>query len=105
MLTAWPCSRTAATGIVNLSGHGILLLSVARQLGSGTPLLAYRAAPLKPSEAGKKRPGFAKLAMRRSAILAVALHQPLRNALIGGYYAFVAAKLVVHSWEYRIGWG
>jgi hypothetical protein len=51
ILTAFP-----AGGIVNLSGRGMLLVSVARQLGSGTPLLAYCADPLKPSGAGKKAP-------------------------------------------------
>jgi hypothetical protein len=65
--------------------------------GRGTPLLAYCAAPLKPSEAERRRHGSAKLTMPRSAILTVALHRRLRNAQIGGYHAFVAAKLVVHS--------
>jgi hypothetical protein len=50
-------------GIVNLSGRGMLLVSVARQLGQGTPLPAYYAAPLKPSGAGKRRPRSAKLTM------------------------------------------
>jgi hypothetical protein len=41
----------------------MLVVSVARQLGAGTPLLAYYGAPRKPSGAGKRRPGSAKLTM------------------------------------------
>jgi len=33
-------------GIVNLDGRGMLVVSVARRLGSEGPLLAYCAAPL-----------------------------------------------------------
>ena len=33
-------------GIVNLAARGMLVVSVARRLGSGGPLLAYCAAPL-----------------------------------------------------------
>jgi hypothetical protein len=42
--------RPPRSGIVDLSGRGMLVVSVARQLGSGTPLLAYHAA--RPSGAG-----------------------------------------------------
>ena len=35
-----------AAGIVNLDGRGMLLVSVARRLGSEGPLLAYCAAPI-----------------------------------------------------------
>jgi len=45
----------------------MLVVSVARQLGSGTPLLAHHAAPLKPSGAGKRRSGSAKLTMPAEA--------------------------------------
>jgi hypothetical protein len=47
-----PC-RSPGARIVNLSGRGMLVVSVARQLGRGTPLIAYYVAPLKPSGAGK----------------------------------------------------
>ena len=43
-------------GIVNLHGRGVLLVSVARRLGSEGPLLAYCAAPISPSGAAKRRP-------------------------------------------------
>jgi hypothetical protein len=59
-------------GIVNLSGRGMLIVSVARQLGWGTPLrayYAYYAAPLKPSGAGKRCPGSAKLTMPPQVIV------------------------------------
>ena len=40
-------------GIVNLLGRGMLVVSEARQLGPGTPFLAYCAAPL--SRAGPEK--------------------------------------------------
>jgi len=41
---AWQALRRR--GIVNLAARGMLVVSVARRLGSEGPLLAYRAAPL-----------------------------------------------------------
>jgi len=55
-------------GIVNLAARGMLVVSVARRLGSGGPLLAYCPAPLQPSGAAKRRPGSAKLTMPRDGI-------------------------------------
>ena len=53
-----PISPDSQSRIVNLSGRGMLLVSVARpSSGRGTPLLTYCAAPLKPSGVGKRRPG------------------------------------------------
>ena len=40
-------------GIVNLDGRGMLVVSVARRLGSEVRLLAYYAARFKPSGAAK----------------------------------------------------
>jgi hypothetical protein len=37
---------TASSGIVNIAARGMLVVSVARRLGSEGPLLAYCAAPL-----------------------------------------------------------
>jgi hypothetical protein len=54
---------SSGRGIVNLSGRGMLVVSWRGGSGRGTPLLAYHAAPLKPSGAGKRRPGSAKLTM------------------------------------------
>jgi hypothetical protein len=42
-----------SAGIVNLSGRGMLVVSVARQLGSGNPFARLLCCPLKPSGAGK----------------------------------------------------
>ena len=39
-------SALRASGIVNLAARGMLVASVARRLGSESPLLAYCAAPL-----------------------------------------------------------
>ena len=55
-LTAWPRSRTAATGIVNLSGHGMLVLSVARQLGSGNSFTRLLCCPAQAERGRKKAP-------------------------------------------------
>jgi hypothetical protein len=52
-----------SSGIVNLSGRGMLVVWWRGSSGRGTPLLAYHAAPLKPERAGKSRPGSAKLTM------------------------------------------
>ena len=41
----------------------MLVVSVARRLGSEGPLLTYRAAPLQPSGAAQRRPGSVKLTM------------------------------------------
>ena len=47
-------------GIVNLDGCGMLVVSLARRLGSENPLLAYCAAPLQPTNTpgsrGRTRP-------------------------------------------------
>jgi hypothetical protein len=53
-------------GIVNLSGRGMLLVSVARQLGSGNSFASLLCCPLKPSGAGKRCPRSAKLTMPQS---------------------------------------
>ncbi len=51
----------AVVGIVNLDGRGMLVVSVARRLGSEGPLLAYCVAPALTERAAKRRPGSAKL--------------------------------------------
>jgi len=56
--------RIAFEGIVNLSGVVCCSCRWRGSSGRGTPLLAYCAAPLKPSGAGKRRPWSAKLTMR-----------------------------------------
>jgi hypothetical protein len=60
-LTHAPCTTSA--GIVNLSGRGMLLVSVARQLGSGNSFARLMCCPLKPSGAGKRRPRSVNLTM------------------------------------------
>ena len=64
-----------------LSTYAAVVCSTCRWRGSsgrGTPLLAYCAAPLKPSGAGKRRPRFAKLTMpwRGIAELKFRIHSP-----------------------------
>jgi hypothetical protein len=44
-----------SAGIVNLSGRGMLIVSVARQLGWGNFLAHLLCCPLKPSGAGRRR--------------------------------------------------
>jgi hypothetical protein len=46
--------KESSAGIVNLGGRGMLVVSVARQLGSGNSFGPYYAAPLKPSRGRKK---------------------------------------------------
>jgi hypothetical protein len=46
--------KTSSARIVNLGGRGMLVVSVARQLGSGNSFGPYYAAPLKPSRGRKK---------------------------------------------------
>jgi hypothetical protein len=50
-------------GIVNLDCRGMLVLSVARRLGSESPLLAYCTARANRAGPQKRRPGSAKLTM------------------------------------------
>ena len=57
-----PC-RSPGARIVNLSGCGMLPVSVARQLGSGNSFARLMCCPLKPSGAGKRRLGSVKLTM------------------------------------------
>src|SRR5438309_1118323 len=56
--------RIAPRGIVNLSGRGMLLVSVARQLGSGNSFARLLCCPAQAKRAGKRRPRSAKLTMR-----------------------------------------
>jgi hypothetical protein len=55
--------RHRHAGIVNLSGRGMLVVSVARQLGSGNSFARLLCCPAQQSGAGKRRPGSAKLTM------------------------------------------
>src|SRR5580704_1268113 len=48
-------------GIVNLSGRGMLVVSVARQLGSGNSFARLLCCPAQPSGAGERRLGSVKL--------------------------------------------
>jgi hypothetical protein len=50
-------------GIVNLRGRGMLLVSVARQLGSGNSFARLLCCPAQAERAGKRRPRSAKLTM------------------------------------------
>jgi hypothetical protein len=50
-------------GIVNLTGRGMLVVSVARQLGSGNSLARLLCRPAQAERGRKKRSGSAKLTM------------------------------------------
>ena len=58
-------------GIVNLSGRGMLVVSVARRLGSGNSLARLSRCPAQAKRAGKRRSGSAKLTMRLRSITSV----------------------------------
>jgi len=56
--------RIAFEGIVNLSGRGMLLVSVARQLGSRNSFARLLCCPAQAERGRKRRPRSAKLTMR-----------------------------------------
>src|SRR5436853_5859356 len=56
-------SRREQGGIVNLSGRGMLVVSVARQLGSGNSFARLLCCPAQAEWGRKWRPGSAKLTM------------------------------------------
>jgi transposase-like protein len=58
-------------GIVNLSGRGMLVVSVARQLGSGNSLTRLLCCLAQGERGRKRRPGSAKLTMPRREVLSL----------------------------------
>jgi hypothetical protein len=56
-------NNNPSQGIVNLSGRGMLVVSVARQLGLGNSFARLLCCPAKAERGGKRRPGSAKLTM------------------------------------------
>jgi hypothetical protein len=58
-----PETQSSAEGIVNLRSRGMLVVSVARRLGSGNTFARLLCRPLKPSGAGRRRSASAKLTM------------------------------------------